>query len=117
MNTDKAANNLPDYTLRERATIITQAPMRIVLGGGGTDVLWYSRLRGGAWISGAINKYVFVFLNKTEDPGLIKASHGTEAIMTHDYRKIPNLIIKECLKLVRIKSGIELSTAADASAR
>ncbi len=91
--------------------------MRIVLAGGGTDVLWYSRLRGGAWISGAINKYVFVFLNKTENPKLIKASHGVEATMTYDYRKIPNPIIKEALKMTGIKSGIEISTAADASAR
>ncbi|MFH2118343.1 MAG: hypothetical protein ABII10_01255, partial [Candidatus Paceibacterota bacterium] len=43
--------------------------------------------------------------------------HGTEAIMTYDYRKIPNRIIKECLKLTNITKGIELSTAADASAR
>ncbi|MEK7495058.1 MAG: hypothetical protein AAB603_00505, partial [Patescibacteria group bacterium] len=70
---------LPDYTLRERATIITQTPMRITLAGGGTDVLWYSKLRGGAWISSSIDKYVFVFLNKTEDSKLIKASHGFEA--------------------------------------
>lgn len=107
----------PDYTLRERATIITQTPMRITLAGGGTDVLWYSKLRGGAWISGAIDKYVFVFLNKTEDPKLIKASHGFEAIMTHDYRKIRVDIIKECLRLAGITKGVEIATAADASAR
>lgn len=108
---------LPDYTSRERATIITQTPMRITLGGGGTDVLWYSRLKGGAWISGAINKYVFAFLNKTEDPRLIKVSHGFEAVMSYDYRDITNPIIKECLQLTHITSGVELSTAADASAR
>lgn len=113
----KQTNNLPDYTLRERATIITQSPMRLTMAGGGTDVLWYSSLKGGAWISGAINKYVFAFLNKTEDPKIIKASHGFEAIITSDYREIPNPIIKEALKITKIKSGIEISTAADASAR
>lgn len=107
----------PEYTLRRRATIITQSPMRITLGGGGTDVLWYSSKKGGAWISAGIDKYVFVFLNKTEDPGLIKASHGTEAIMTNDYKSIPNPIIRECLRLTGVHRGIELSTAADASAR
>ncbi len=115
MNNPK--NKIPPYTLRERATIITQTPMRITLGGGGTDVLWYSKLRGGAWISAAINKYVFIFLNKTEDPDLIKAAHGFEAIMTHDYRKIPVPIIRESLRLTKVTSGIEISTAADASAR
>ncbi len=105
------------YQLRERATIITQTPMRITLGGGGTDVLWYSKLKGGAWISAGINKYVFVFLNKTEDPKLVKASHGIEATMTYNYRDIPNPIIAECLKLTGITRGIELATAADASAK
>jgi len=107
----------PNYERRERATIITQSPMRITLAGGGTDVMWYSKLKGGAWISGAIDKYVFAFLNKTDDRRLIKASHGIEATMTHDFNDIPNPIIKECLKLVDITSGIEISTAADASAR
>lgn len=109
--------NNPNFNQRERATIITQTPMRITLAGGGTDVLWYSRLHGGAWISAGINKYVFIFLNKTEDQNLIKASHGIEATMTNDYREIPNPIIRECLKLTKVTKGIEISTAADASAK
>lgn len=108
---------LPEYELRRRATIITQSPMRITLGGGGTDVLWYSSKKGGAWISAGIDKYVFVFLNKTEDPNLIKASHGVEATMTEDYKLIPNPIIRECLRLTGVYRGVELATAADASAR
>lgn len=108
---------LPDYAQRERVTIITQTPMRVTLAGGGTDVLWYSNVRGGSWISAAINKYVFVFLNKTEDPHLIKASHGFEAIMTQDYKKIPVPIIRACLHMTNVTQGIEISTAADASAR
>lgn len=102
---------------RERALIITQTPMRITLGGGGTDVVWYSKLKGGAWISAAIDKYVFIFLNKTEDQNLIKASHGIEATMTYDFREIPNPIIKECLKLTKVTKGIEITTLADASAK
>src|SRR5206468_1755306 len=109
--------NLLTYSQRERATIITQTPMRVTLGGGGTDVLWYSSIKGGAWISAGINKYVFVFLNKTEDPDFIKASHGTEATMSTNYKDIPNPIIKECLKLTKVTKGIEISTAADASAK
>ncbi len=107
----------PNYALRERATIITQTPMRITLGGGGTDVMWYSKLKGGAWISAAINKYVFIFLNKTEDPMFIKASHGFEAYMGYDYKEMPNPIIKKCLEISGIIHGIEIATAADASAR
>ena len=53
--------HIPTYALRERATIITQTPMRVTLGGGGTDVIWYSRIRGGAWISAAIDRAVTTF--------------------------------------------------------
>lgn len=91
--------------------------MRLTLGGGGTDVTWYSSLKGGSWISAAIDKYVFIFLNQTEDPKLIKASHGVEATMSHNYKDIPNPIIKECLKTTGVISGVEISTAADASSR
>ena len=114
-NINKIQNQ--DYNSRQRATIITQTPMRITLAGGGTDVLWYSHHKGGSWISAAIDKYVYIFLNKTEDPNLIKASHGIEATMSSNYKDIPNPIIKECLKITGIKKGIEISTSADASAR
>lgn len=97
--------------------IITQAPMRITLAGGGTDVLWYSKLRGGAWISGAIDKYVFTFLKETEDQSLIKICDGTEITNTNDYKNISNPIIREALKLTKITQGIELSTMTDASAK
>lgn len=107
----------PNLNQRHRATIITQTPMRITLAGGGTDVIWYSRLRGGAWISGSIDKYVFVILNKTEDPEIIKASHGIEANIETNYRHIPNPIIRQCLRLTKVTKGIEISTSADASAK
>lgn len=105
------------FDRRDRATIITQTPMRLTMAGGGTDVLWYSRLRGGAWISAAINKYVFIFLNQTEDPNIIKASHGVEATISTNYKEIPNPIIRECLRQTKITRGVEIATAADASAK
>lgn len=117
MNLKATFTRKNNYHQRNRATIITQTPMRITLAGGGTDVLWYSHLRGGAWISGAIDKYVFVFLNQTEDPELIKVSHGIEANMESDYGKIPNPIVRQCLKTTGITKGIEISTSADASAK
>lgn len=107
----------PDYTLRERATIITQTPMRITLAGGGTDVLWYSQLRGGAWVSGAIDKYVFIFLNKNEDEKKLKIFEGGEVIETDNVEGIGNPIVHECFNLLKIKSGVEIATLSDASAK
>jgi D-glycero-alpha-D-manno-heptose-7-phosphate kinase len=44
--------------------IIVRAPLRISIGGGGTDLPAYYSKYGGEWISAAINKYVYVIINK-----------------------------------------------------
>lgn len=103
--------------MRQRATIITQTPMRITLGGGGTDLLWYSKQYGGAWISATIDKYVFVTLNLPEDKHLIRIAHGDIAAFVNNVDDVPNEIIRECMKLTGVTNGVEISTVADASAR
>ena len=40
--------------------IISRSPLRITLGGGGTDLPSYYKKKGGFLISAAINKYVYV---------------------------------------------------------
>ncbi len=45
--------------------IITRTPLRITLGGGGTDLPSYYERFGGMLISGAIDKYVYITLNRT----------------------------------------------------
>ncbi len=44
--------------------IITRSPMRISLGGGGTDLPSYYREHGGFVISAAIDKYVYITLHR-----------------------------------------------------
>lgn len=81
-----------------KQTVETQTPMRMTLAGGGTDVLWYSKLRGGAWISAALDLYVNVGVSGKE-------------------KGIPtNPIIEECLKKTRIKTSIAITVASDVSA-
>lgn len=97
-------------------TIISQTPMRITLGGGGTDVLWYSKLNGGAWISAAINKYVYIIVTKTDDPNQLKIFDGNN-YFTCNIEKIDNLILKECLKITNIKQGVQLAIVSEVSSR
>lgn len=97
--------------------IITKTPMRITMAGGGTDLLWYAKLRGGAWISAAIDKYLYITISKFEESKLLKISDGETITLTDDYKKIPNPIIRECLNLTGIKKGIEISTMSDASSK
>lgn len=102
---------------QDQTVVITKTPMRITLGGGGTDVYWYSKLKEGAWISAAINRYVYVFINKTDDPNKLKIFDGNSYYIIDDINKIDNLIVKECLKTANIKKGIQITTISEVSSR
>lgn len=105
-------NNKPN-----NGVIITRTPMRITLGGGGTDVIWYSKLRGGAWISAAINKYIYIFLNKTDDPNTLKIFDGNKYYIIDDIKKIENPVVKECLKTANTKKGFQITAISEVSQR
>jgi D-glycero-alpha-D-manno-heptose-7-phosphate kinase len=45
--------------------IITRSPLRISLGGGGTDLASYYGEHGGFLIAGAIDKYIYITLHET----------------------------------------------------
>lgn len=104
-------------TGRERAVIITQTPMRITLAGGGTDVDWYSTVKGGAWISASINRYLLVTLTMTEDPNFIGYSYGQEASQGDSYKDIPNPYVKACLEHAGVTKGISVSITSEVSGR
>ncbi len=97
--------------------IITKTPMRITLGGGGTDVLWYSKLNGGAWISAAINKYVYVFINPIDDSHIIKIFDGNNFYVVKQINQIENKILRECLSKAKIKNGFQITVISDVSGR
>lgn len=97
--------------------IITQTPMRITLGGGGTDVLWYSNLRGGSWISGAINKYVLVAVGPADDPNILKLFDGNKYHVSFSLQNLENPIVKHCLQKTKIKKGIQIITISQVQGR
>jgi len=92
--------------------IIVRSPLRITLGGGGTDLPSYYRQHEGFLISAAIDKYVYVTVIKPFRPGIYlkysKIEH-VEAIDDVDHR-----IIREALKQFDFGSPqIEITTLAD----
>ena len=91
--------------------IITKSPLRISLGGGGTDLPQYYKKYGGYFISGAINKYVFVSANQQfYDRILLKYSQKEDVKYVRD---IKHNLFRESLRLLDIDKRIELTSLAD----
>lgn len=92
--------------------IITRSPLRISLGGGGTDLPSYYRKYEGFLISAAINKYVYINLHDTfVDNLIIKYSKMEEVTHIED---IKHPIIRESLKLLGFEARyLEIASLAD----
>jgi D-glycero-alpha-D-manno-heptose-7-phosphate kinase len=92
--------------------IITRSPLRISLGGGGTDLPSYYHDHSGFLIAGAIDKYVYVNLHETFDQKLILKYSKMEQVRSIDDVQHP--IIREALRLVDIKKPhLEITSMAD----
>ena len=73
--------------------IISRSPLRISLGGGGTDLPSYYEKKEGFVISAAINKYVYVTITKPFRPGIYLKYSKIEK--TKNIKKIKHPIIKK----------------------
>jgi len=91
--------------------IVTRTPVRIPLGGGGTDLPAYYTQYGGFLISAAINKYIYITLNKRFEKSIRVSYSQTEIVDSVEEIKHP--IVREALKLLKIDSGIEITAIAD----
>lgn len=92
--------------------IIARSPLRITLGGGGTDLPSYYEEREGFLISAAIDKYVYVTLHESFDPGFILKYSKFEKCTEID--EIQHPIIREALKLLDVKeTSLEICSMAD----
>jgi D-glycero-alpha-D-manno-heptose-7-phosphate kinase len=92
--------------------IITRSPLRISLGGGGTDLPSYYRQHGGFLIAGAIDKYVYITLHQTFGPEMIIKYSKLERVTSVD--EIEHPIVREALKLVGLKASyLEMASMAD----
>ena len=92
--------------------IIVRSPLRITLGGGGTDLASYYRDHGGFLIAAAIDKFVYVTTIKPFVPGIYLKYSNIEHVETIE--EVQHPIVRECLKQFRFSPPqIEITTLAD----
>ena len=91
--------------------IVTRTPIRIPLGGGGTDLPSYYTQYGGFLISAAIDKYIYITVNKRFEKSIRVSYSSTEIADSVDEIKHP--IVRQALRLLKIDSGIEITSIAD----
>jgi D-glycero-alpha-D-manno-heptose-7-phosphate kinase len=92
--------------------IITRSPLRISLGGGGTDLPSYYRQYGGFLIAGAIDKYVYITLHQTFGSEMIIKYSKLERVTSVE--EIEHPIVREALRLVGVKASyLEMASMAD----
>jgi D-glycero-alpha-D-manno-heptose-7-phosphate kinase len=92
--------------------IITRSPLRISLGGGGTDLPSYYRGHEGFLIAGAIDKYVYVSVMRPFTEGIFLKYSQIESVKKIEEIRHP--IIREALLMQELKTPqIEITTLAD----
>ena len=92
--------------------IITRSPLRISLGGGGTDLPSYYKKHSGFLIAAAIDKYVYITLHETFVTDLIVKYSQLERVKHASELRHP--IIREAMRLVGVDGPyVELTSMAD----
>ncbi|HYB42667.1 MAG TPA: galactokinase [Candidatus Methylomirabilis sp.] len=92
--------------------IITRSPLRISLGGGGTDLPSYYREHGGLVLAAAIDKYVYITLHQTFVEELIVKYSKMERVRSVD--EVQHPLVREALRLTGVDAPhLEITSMAD----
>jgi D-glycero-alpha-D-manno-heptose-7-phosphate kinase len=95
--------------------IISKTPVRVSLGGGGTDLASYYRARGGGFvIAGAISRHIFVAVNRHFEETILLKYSQLERVSNPDDVRHP--LLREALHLTGIDGQVEISCMADVPA-
>src|SRR5258708_3502451 len=92
--------------------IITRSPLRITLGGGGTDLPSYYREHGGFLLAAAIDRYVYTTVTRPFTPGIFLKYSQLEHVDTVD--EVQHPIMREAIRMLNFKTPqLEITTLAD----
>ncbi len=91
--------------------MISRAPVRFSLGGGGTDLPSYCNEHGGFLVAASIDKYIYVAVNRRFYASILLKYSKTEQVDRID--QIQHPLFREAMRLTGVTDGIELASIAD----
>src|SRR5678809_321610 len=91
--------------------IVVKTPLRMSFVGGGSDLPAYYRRFGGAVVSTAINKFVYITLNEKFDHRIRVSYSRTEEADT--VAEVQHPLVREAMGMLEVKGGIEITSVAD----
>ncbi|MBI4198887.1 MAG: GHMP kinase, partial [Chloroflexi bacterium] len=91
--------------------LITQTPLRVSIAGGGTDFREFFRHEGGAVLSFAIDKFVYVIVKERFDDMIYVNYSQKEIVETVDDLK--HNLVREAMRKTGVERGVEITTLAD----
>jgi D-glycero-alpha-D-manno-heptose-7-phosphate kinase len=101
----------PPFRQSEAGVIISRTPFRVSLAGGGSDLAAYYRLRAGCVVTMAMNRYMYVTVNRRFDD-TIRVSYTRTEIVEH-VDDVQHDLVRESMRMVGLIKGLEVTTIAD----
>jgi D-glycero-alpha-D-manno-heptose-7-phosphate kinase len=95
--------------------IITRTPFRISFGGGGTDFKAFYAHNPGVVLTAAINKYMYIIVNRRFDQSVRVSYSRTE--IAAEAGRIQHPIVREALTMLDMHNGLEIISMADVPAQ
>jgi D-glycero-alpha-D-manno-heptose-7-phosphate kinase len=95
--------------------ILARAPLRVPLGGGGTDLPSYYSKFGGFFVSAAIDKYVYVTVNRPASDDLIRVKYSRSEEVRH-VDELDHDLVRASLNELGLDRNIEIASMADVPA-
>jgi D-glycero-alpha-D-manno-heptose-7-phosphate kinase len=95
--------------------ILARAPFRISLGGGGTDLPSYYSKHGGFILSAAINKYLYIYVNRPAADDFIRVKYSRyEQVASPD--EVQHDLVRPALGFLGLNGSLEIVSMADVPA-
>jgi D-glycero-alpha-D-manno-heptose-7-phosphate kinase len=91
--------------------VISRTPLRVSFAGGGTDIRSFYELEGGAVVTTAIDKYVYVIVKQRFDRRIYINYSKKEIVDSID--EIRHGLVREAMRKTGVLEGVEITTLAD----